>query len=41
MFNKKLDIAVLLTIAGLPLAVLGILVALLMPLVQWIREAFR
>lgn len=41
MFNKKLDMAVLLTIAGVPLTVLGILVALLMPFVQWTREAFR
>ena len=41
MFNKKLDMAVLLTMAGVPLVVLVLLVALLMPLVQWIREAFR
>jgi hypothetical protein len=41
MFHKKLDMAVLLAVAGVPLADLGILVALLMPLVQWIREAFR
>ena len=37
MFNKKLDIGVMLTLMGLPLMAIGILVAMLLPLVQWIR----
>lgn len=41
MFNKKLDIGVMLTLMGLPLMAIGILVAMLLPLVQWIRDSLR
>ena len=38
MFNKKLDIGVMLTLMGLPLMAIGILVAMLLPLVQWMKS---
>ena len=41
MFNKKLDMIVLLTLSGVPLAVLGILVTLLLPLVQWMKAILK
>ena len=41
MFNKKLDIGVMLTLMGLPLMAIGILVAMLLPLVQWIRVSLE
>ena len=37
MFNKKLDIGMLLTLVGVPLMTIGILVAMLLPLVQWMK----
>ena len=41
MFNKKLDMVVLLSVAGVPLVLLALLLPMLTALVQWIREAFR
>ena len=43
MFNKNLDIGVMLmlTLMGLPLMAIGILVAMLLPLVQWIRVSLE
>jgi hypothetical protein len=40
MFNKKLDMVVLLSAAGVPLILLALVLPLLMSLVQWIRDAF-
>jgi hypothetical protein len=41
MFNKKLDIGMLLALTGMPLVAIGILIAMLLPLVQWIRDSLR
>ena len=41
MFNKKLEIGAMLVLMGLPLAAIGILIAMLLPLVQWIRDSLR
>jgi hypothetical protein len=40
-FNKKLDIGVMLTLMGLPLVAMGILVATLLPLVQWMKAILK
>ena len=41
MFNKKLDIALLFATAGLPLALLGVCLGCLLPVVQWLRDLLR